>query len=411
MIAYLTSSSGGWYREEGEGTPTALDEELENKCFNVTGRCYPDRHYMVDISDRLDQIKEMVDRGDYFCINRGRQYGKTTTLSLLKKRLEDQYTVFSLSFEGIGQAPFESGEALAYTFLCLLNESLEYGEVKHASEPMRKIIEESIAGETEKISVLKLSGLISKICAASEKPIVVFVDEVDQAGNYKAFLEFLGLLRDKYLKRTERPTFQSVILAGVYDIKNLKLKIRSEDEHQYNSPWNIAAEFDVNMSFTQPDIEGLLISYERDHQTGMNIPAVAKLLYDYTSGYPFLVCRLCKIIDEKISGTEKYPDKKAAWSKEGFLEAVKQMLTESNTLFDDMRKKLSDFPDMRKTLYELLYEGRWFPYNVYDRALNIARMFGYIKNQNGKVMVANRIFETWLYNLFVSEERLQSDIC
>ena len=28
-------------------------------------------------------------------------------------------------------------------------------------------------------------------------------------------------------------------LAGVYDIKNLKLKLRPGSEHQYNSPWNI----------------------------------------------------------------------------------------------------------------------------------------------------------------------------
>lgn len=42
----------------------------------------------------------MVDRRDYFCINRGRQYGKTTTLRFLKKALESEYTVFSISFEG-----------------------------------------------------------------------------------------------------------------------------------------------------------------------------------------------------------------------------------------------------------------------------------------------------------------------
>ncbi len=75
------------------------------------------------------------------------------------------------------------------------------------------------------------------------------IDEVDQAGNQKLFLTFLGMLRRKYLARKSEPTFQSVILAGVCDIKNLKLKIRPEVEHQYNSPWNIASDFMVNMSF------------------------------------------------------------------------------------------------------------------------------------------------------------------
>ena len=48
--------------------------------FNSTGLCVPERHYMVDISDRVAQIRAMVEKGDYFCVNRARQYGKTTTL-------------------------------------------------------------------------------------------------------------------------------------------------------------------------------------------------------------------------------------------------------------------------------------------------------------------------------------------
>ena len=85
-------------------------------------------------------------------------------------------------------------------------------------------------------------------------------------------------------------------------------------------------------------------------------------------------------------------------------------MTESNTLFDDLRKKLSDYPNLRRMLYELLYEGQSFPYNTDDEILDIASMFGYIKECEGKVMVSNRIFETRLYNLFVSEERIHSAI-
>ena len=44
------------------------------KEFNITGSCFPDQHYMVDIGKRLERVKAMVDDGKYFCINRGRQY-------------------------------------------------------------------------------------------------------------------------------------------------------------------------------------------------------------------------------------------------------------------------------------------------------------------------------------------------
>ena len=49
--------------------------------FNVTGACDAQFHYMVDLRERLAEIKKLVDAGEYFTINRARQYGKTTTLA------------------------------------------------------------------------------------------------------------------------------------------------------------------------------------------------------------------------------------------------------------------------------------------------------------------------------------------
>lgn len=40
---------------------------------------------MVDISDKIQKIRGMVDMEEYFTINCARQYGKTTTLQALKK--------------------------------------------------------------------------------------------------------------------------------------------------------------------------------------------------------------------------------------------------------------------------------------------------------------------------------------
>lgn len=39
----------------------------------------------------------------------------------------------------------------------------------------------------------------------------------------------------------------------------------------------------------------------------------------------------------------------------------------------------------------------------------MAAMFGFIKNQNGNVAVANRIFEIRLYNFFLSEDELREN--
>ena len=58
--------------------------------FNTEGLCRPEEHYMVRLDDRMAQIKrKLVDRKKYFVINKGRQYGKTTTLRALAAYLAD----------------------------------------------------------------------------------------------------------------------------------------------------------------------------------------------------------------------------------------------------------------------------------------------------------------------------------
>ena len=76
------------------------------KEFNTTGICNPDKHYMVDISQMVKDIKALVDAGKYFCINRARQYGKTTTLAALKKALTGSYNVIYIDFQGVFCKPF-----------------------------------------------------------------------------------------------------------------------------------------------------------------------------------------------------------------------------------------------------------------------------------------------------------------
>lgn len=66
-----------------------------SEIFNVTGSCKSKIHYMVDLKERLIKIKEMVDRGDYFTINRARQYGKTTTLRELCHFLREDYLSYT----------------------------------------------------------------------------------------------------------------------------------------------------------------------------------------------------------------------------------------------------------------------------------------------------------------------------
>ncbi|WP_370811289.1 hypothetical protein [Anaerobutyricum hallii] len=55
---------------------------------------------------------------------------------------------------------------------------------------------------------------------------------------------------------------------------------------------------------------------------------MAGLLYDHTSGHPFLVSRLCQLIDEDVSIQKNFHSKKAAWTQAGFFEALRMILSE-----------------------------------------------------------------------------------
>ena len=179
-------------------------------------------------------------------------------------------------------------------------------------------------------------------------------------------------------------------------------------EHKQNSPWNIAADFDVSMRFSPEDISGMLKQYEIDHHTGMNIQEISNLLYDYTSGYPFLVSRLCKLMDEKISAAERFKDSGVIWSNDGVLEAVKFLLSEKNSLFDSLIGRLNDYPALRDMIYQLLFQGQTIMYNADDTATDMLLMFGFIKVEHETVSIANRIFETRLYNYFLTLPEVQN---
>ncbi len=76
--------------------------------FNTTGVCIPEKHYMVNINGRLQQIRELVDAGKYFTINRARQYGKTTTLRALAEMFRDEYYVVLLDFKTFDNEKFRT---------------------------------------------------------------------------------------------------------------------------------------------------------------------------------------------------------------------------------------------------------------------------------------------------------------
>ncbi len=383
------------------------------KIFNISADCKPSLHYMVNIEDRLNKIKEMTDQSDYFIINRARQYGKTTTLRALADFLKKDYRVISLDFQMMGASKFRNENIFSLTFANIFINAIKEAQDWNACGQAVSSLKTALQEHKNEIELLELFEYLSEICRCSEKPVVLLIDEVDSAGNNQVFLDFLAQLRGYYINRDVKATFHSVILAGVYDIRNIKLKLRADEDRRWNSPWNIAVDFQVDMSFSAADIAGMLKEYEADHRTGMDITKIAGLIYDYTSGYPFLVSYICKLIDERISNVllenNGGPDRDYRWTKEGVLTAVRLLLSEQNTLFESLFNKLEDYPELETMLRDLLLCGKDIPYVVGVRSIETALMFGFVKKEKHNVIIANRIFETLLYNYFLAAPAMREE--
>ena len=358
--------------------------------FNVTGICVPDMHYMVDIDEKIDKIFKLVEGKKYFTINRGRQYGKTTTIGRLKKRMPEDYICAGISFQYSDDKMFADEEGFCRGLLSRIHRALM---IEHQEEA-KLWLDKNVTTFTE------LDFFITERCTG--KKIVLIIDESDEASNNSIFVRFLKMLRDKYLFRNagEDYTFHSVILAGVYDVRNLKYKMTlagnytpSAGESAMNSPWNIAVDFKVDMSFSAKEIETMLVEYENDRHTGMNISEIAQEIRFYTSGYPYLVSRICLLIETELD---------RSWTLEGVQKAIKLILNEESTLFDDLIKKTGDNEELSNLLFDLTVGKIKYPYNVDNPVMKLGIMFGFLARDTEGLQIHNKIFEIRITDYFIS---------
>jgi hypothetical protein len=366
------------------------------KKFNVTGNCFSDRHYMADVSHKMSETLQLIEFGEYFIINRPRQYGKTTTLYSLATALRKKgnYLVFNLSFEGVGDDAFQSEARFAQQFIRLLTKYARYSGI-----PLTDWSQKAL---TTVQDFDQLSDAISDLMELTTHRIVVLIDEVDQSSNQEVFIKFLALLRNKFLSRDEIPTFHSVVLAGVHDIKSLKFKMRPGSEAKYNSPWNIATDYKVDLNLYPHEIEPMLVDYGQEQGVSMNVQEMSYGLFYYTSGYPFLVSQLCKIMDEDLLPLKT----ERSWTQADLQFAVRRLIKSNNTNFDSLIKNLENNPALHEMVQQIVIDGEKFSYNQHNPTAHLAIVYGILTNKNDLFAVHNRIYQEVIINYMTSKMEL-----
>ena len=152
------------------------------------------------------------------------------------------------------------------------------------------------------------------------------------------------------------------------------------------------------MSFSPKEISTMLNEYCIENSFSMVTDKLSEELYFFTGGYPFLVSRICQIIDEKIYELDKKP-----WNITDIQNAVKIIIEEKNTLFDSLIKNLENNKDLYEYIEDIIVRGNDKSFNNDNPLIDLGIVYGYFKNRDGKVQISNKIFGERIYNYMVSK--------
>ena len=252
--------------------------------FNTAGPIRKEDHYCIDPILRidLDDILSLIGQKKYFVLHAPRQTGKTSYLLALMEYLngESQYRCLYVNIEK-AQAARENVKAGIRTVL----QSLASSAGKYLGDPFLKQNSKWIFDESGEYSAIHEA--LNRWSAQSEKPIVLFIDEVDSLVG-DTLISLLRQLRSGY---PERPGMfpQSIILCGVRDVRDYRMY--SDKEKSVitgGSAFNIKAK---SLRMGNFSFEEIKILYEQHTQdTGQKFhPDVFPLVWELTEGQPWLV--------------------------------------------------------------------------------------------------------------------------
>ncbi|MDR0620368.1 MAG: ATP-binding protein, partial [Deltaproteobacteria bacterium] len=270
----------------------------QTKSFNTTGPCVPSDHYMLPPLPRVSEIKGLLEKKHYFVLHAPRQSGKTTAIMAAVDQLNEDGAYYALycTLEALRGVTDRTETMLLLENL--ITDSLQNSNV----EALRRATDCSFLAEVKTLPAFNsfpLKILLREQCKKLDKNLVIFFDEVDTLED-QAMLSFLSQLRDGYVNRSKTPFPRSIALVGMRNIRDYKVRIRSESESLgSSSPFNIIAEALTLTNFTLDEIRTLYSQHTE--ATGQSFAEEAtQSAWYWSEGQPWLVNALARQAVEKI---------------------------------------------------------------------------------------------------------------
>jgi len=268
------------------------------RCFNTTGPCDPERHYMLAAELRAPDLSLLVDRGLYFVLHAARQTGKTTAMRAFAARLRAKGRVAlwatletSQGIEDVSQA-----EPLWMMAIALAAED----QLEPALRPPAR---EGWMGR--EVGGRLLQWLRAWCAALPDRSVILLLDEADVVAG-PALVSLLRQLRAGFMDRGPGNFPVSVGLVGMRDLRDYLA--RSKDGLQVNpgSPFNIKAASLTLRDFDAAEVAELLAQHTQDTGQIFTEEAAAEV-YRQTRGQPFLVNALAAIATQDLAPDRGVP--------------------------------------------------------------------------------------------------------
>ena len=255
--------------------------------FNVAGPVRTDEHYAIQPLERVerDELLDLIRTKQYFVLHAPRQTGKTSALIALRDLLN-------------------SGEAGDFRSVDV---NVEVGQVArdNVAEGMRAILS-SLAMSAERLGDdlddvwpeelarvgpnNALRRVLARWCQANPTPLVLLIDEIDSLVG-DTLLSVLRQLRAGYQERPHGFP-QSIVLCGVRDIRDYRIRSTTGDVIAGGSPFNVATKSLRLGDFTEGETKALMKQHTRE--TGQRFsPKAKEAVWTHTNGQPWLVNALC----------------------------------------------------------------------------------------------------------------------
>ena len=325
--------------------------------FNTEGPVRAEDHYAIPPLKRgnVAEILQLIRDKRYFALHAPRQTGKTSALIALRDLLNSG-----------GGAP-EGASAPSGGFRCV-DVNVEVGQVaRDDTERGMRAILGSLADSAMLLGddfpagiwleVLEgmgpenaLKGLLTRWCLANPKPLVLLVDEIDSLVG-DTLLSVLRQLRAGYQQRP-RGFPHSVVLCGVRDIRDYRIKSSSGEVVAGGSPFNVAAKSLRLGDFTRKETRRLMAQHILE--TGQRFtPAARKAVWEHTQGQPWLVNALCA---GACFDSEAGRDRSHAIDVEAINAAREELILSRRTHLDQLAHKLEE-ERVRRVVEPLLAGG------------------------------------------------------